>query len=380
MNIYEEIGVRPMINALSTYTRLGGSIMPPEVTAAMVEAAQCHVDLVDLQQRVGTEIARLTRNQAAYVSAGAAAGLVLATAACVAGTDPQAIRRLPDTRGMVKNEVVVHKSHRNGYDHAVRQVGVKLVEIGDSLSTAADELRAALNEHTAAVFWFQGAMTGQGDLPLAQVIEIAHAADVPVVVDAAAQLPPAENLWRFTHMGADLAVFSGGKDLHGPQSAGLVLGRKDLIEACAAHGNPNGAIGRPMKVGKEELAGVLAAVRWYLSLDHTTRQARFECIVADWCAALNAIPGVSARRSFPNGAGQPVPRAQVTLDRVRLSLTGADVAERLRAGEPSIAIGPATGDGFYMNPYTLGPGEEAIVQKHVCACLQEAGALAEAAD
>ncbi|MEX1020094.1 MAG: aminotransferase class V-fold PLP-dependent enzyme [Litorilinea sp.] len=382
MNIYEEIGVRPMINALSTYTRLGGSIMPPEVTAAMAEAARTHIDLVDLQQRVGAEIARLTHNEAAYVSAGAAAGLVLATAACVAGKDPRAIRQLPDTTGLegLKNEIVVHKSHRNGYDHAVRQVGVKLVEIGDALSTAPWELEAAISENTAAVFWFQGAMTGRGDLPLAKVIEIAHAADVPVLVDAAAQLPPAENLWRFTEMGADIAVFSGGKDLHGPQSAGLVLGRKDLIEACALHGNPHGAIGRPMKVGKEELVGVLAAVRWYLGLDHTARQARFERIVTEWCTALNDIPGVNAERSFPNGAGQPVPRALVTLDVQRLGVTGSEVAAQMQAGEPSIAIGPASRDSFYLNPYTLGEGEEAIVQTHLCAYLEQVSRAVASAD
>lgn len=377
MNIYEEIGVRPLVNALSTYTRLGGSIMPPEVTAAMVEAARTHVDLVELQEKVGAEIARLTRNEAAYVSAGAAAGLVLATAACVAGKDAAAIRQLPDTTGL-KNEVVVHKSHRNGYDHAVRQVGVKLVEIGTALHTGAWELEAAINDRTAAVFWFQGAMTGHGDIPLEQVIEIAHAHDVPVVVDAAAQLPPAENLWRFTEMGADIAVFSGGKDLHGPQSAGLVLGRKELIQACALHGNPHGAIGRPMKVGKEELAGVLAAVRWYLGLDHAARQARFERIVAEWCDALNAIPGVQAERSFPNGAGQPVPRTWVTLDAARLGLTGQEVAKTLLEGTPAIAIGPATTEGFYLNPYTLGEGEERIVQEHLAAYLTRVSAAAAA--
>jgi D-glucosaminate-6-phosphate ammonia-lyase len=375
MNIYEDLGVRPMINALSTYTRLGGSIMPPEVTAAMIEAARWHVDLVELQQRVGQEIARLTNNEAAYVSAGAAAGLALATAACVAGTNLQAIRQLPDTTGL-KNEVIVHKSHRNGYDHAVRQVGVQLVEIGDALGTGAWELEAKLSERTAAVFWFQGAMTGRGDLPLAQVIEIAHAAGVPVVVDAAAQLPPVENLWRFTQMGADLAVFSGGKDLHGPQSSGLVLGRHDLIEACAMHGNPNGAIGRPMKVGKEELVGVLAAVRWYLGLDHAARATRFERMVADWCGALNEIPGVRAVRSFPNGAGQPVPRAWVTLDSSRVDLTSTEVAARLLAGTPSIAVGPATDEGFFLNPYTLAEGEEAIVLEHLRALLVTANSQA----
>ncbi|MCC6167715.1 MAG: aminotransferase class V-fold PLP-dependent enzyme [Caldilineaceae bacterium] len=367
-NIYAELGVRPIVNALSTYTRLGGSLMPPEVTAAMAEAARHFVDLAELQQAVGRRIAELTHNEAAYVSSGAAAGLVIATAVCVAGADPAAIRQLPDLTGL-KNEVVVHKSHRNGYDHAVRSVGVKLVEIGSALHTARWEMEAAITERTALAFWTQAGMTGTGDLPLETFIEVAHARGVPVLIDAAAQLPPVENLWRFTQMGADLVVFSGGKDLHGPQSSGLILGRKDLIAACALHGNPNGGICRPMKVGKEEMVGILAAVQWYLGLDHEGRAARHEQMVAEWCAALNQIPGVRAERSFPNGAGQPVPRAHVTLDAAHVGLNAEEVVERLLNGEPSIAVVPDGRDSFYLNPYTLHEGEEQIVLRQVRAML-----------
>src|SRR5690606_15924451 len=173
----------------------------------------------------------------------------------------------PDLTGL-KNEVVCHKAHRNGYDHAVRSVGVKMVEIGSVEHTDPAEMEAAINDKTALAFWTQGAMSGPGDIPIEQFIQIAHARGVPVLVDAAAQLPPVENLWRYTQMGADLVVFSGGKDLHGPQASGLILGRKDLIEACAVNGSPNASIGRPMKVGKEEMVGLLAAVKWYLGLDH----------------------------------------------------------------------------------------------------------------
>jgi D-glucosaminate-6-phosphate ammonia-lyase len=360
MSIYTDLGVRPIINALSTYTRLGGSVMPSEVTAAMVAASKSHVDIVELQRRVGAEIAQLTHNEAAYVSCGAAAGLALATAACVAGNDPSAMQRLPDVTGM-KNEVIIHKAHRNGYDHAVRQVGVRVVEIGTTLGTGRWELEAAIGPRTAAVFWFQGAMTGRGDLPLEVVIEVAHKQGVPVVVDAAAQLPPPENLWRFTQMGADVAIFSGGKDLHGPQSSGLILGRRELVERCALYGSPNGGIGRPMKVGKEELAGILAAVKWYLNLDHAARAARFEQVVAGWCAGLNDLPGVHAVRSFPNGAGQPVPRTLVTLDVARTGISAGEIVDQMLAGEPSIAIAPNSHESFYLNPYTLHEGEESIV-------------------
>jgi L-seryl-tRNA(Ser) seleniumtransferase len=343
--------------------------MPPEVGAAMVEASRTHVNIDELQIAVGRRIAELTHNEAAYVATGAAAGLVLATAAIIAGKDPQAIKQLPDLSGL-KNEVVCHKAHRNGYDHAVRSVGVKMMEVGTPQHTDPAELEAAINEKTALAFWTQGAMSGPGDIPIETFIEIAHARGVPVLVDAAAQLPPIENLWRFTQMGADLVVFSGGKDLHGPQASGLILGRKDLIEACAVNGSPNHSIGRPMKVGKEEMVGLLAAVKWYLGLDHEARAAQHERWVAEWNAALNQVPGVRAERSFPNGAGQAVPRTKVTLDVDRLGITGDEIVQRLLDGEPSIAVAPNGPTSIYLNPYTLQAGEEKIVLKHLVALLQ----------
>jgi L-seryl-tRNA(Ser) seleniumtransferase len=212
-------------------------------------------------------------------------------------------------------------------------------------------------------------MSGRGDLPLATVIEIANHRQVPVVVDAAAQLPPVENLWRFTQMGAALAIFSGGKDLRGPQSSGLVVGRKDLIEAIRANGNPNHSIGRPMKVGKEEMVGLLAAVKLYLQRDHEARASQDEEVVAGWCAALNRVKGVQAERSFPNEAGQPLPRAKVTIDPAQAGLTRDQVVERLMQGTPSIHVASGGGDAFYLNPMTLADGEEQIVLDRLLAVL-----------
>ena len=369
MSIYDELGVRPLINASATLTRLGGSVMPPAVVRAMEEASRHFVDLDDLQRRVGERLAELTHNEAAFVSAGAAAGIVLATAACITGTDPAAIHQLPDLTGL-KDEVIVHKSHRNGYDHAVRQVGVKLVEIGYANSTAPWELERAINPRTAAIFWFQGGMTGHGDLPLATVIEIGHAHGVPVVVDAAAQVPPVENLWRFTQMGADLAIFSGGKDLRGPQASGLVLGRKDLIEAIRVNGNPNHSIGRPMKVGKEEMVGLLTAVKLYLEMDHEARASQHEEVVSGWCLSLNQVSGVHADRSFPNEAGQPLPRAQVRIDAAKLGKSRDQVVAALRDGSPSIYVAAGGADTIYLNPMTLADGEEQIVLDRLLEILQ----------
>jgi uncharacterized pyridoxal phosphate-dependent enzyme len=370
MSIYDELGVRTLINASANLTRLGGSIMPPEVVEAMAEASKHFVNLEELQHAVGNKLAELTHNESAYVSTGAAAGLVLATAAVVAGSDPQAIQQLPDCTGL-KNEVIIHKSHRNGYDHAVRQVGVKIVEIGTETDTKPKDLENAINDKTAAIFWFQGEMTGRGDLPLEKVIEIANRANVPVIVDGAAQIPTVENLWKFTQMGAALAIFSGGKDLHGPQASGLVVGRKDLIDSMRVNGNPNASIGRPMKVGKEEMVGLLTAVQLYLKRDHEARASQDEEVVAGWCSELNRLPGVQAERSFPNQAGLPLPRAKVVIDPAKAGISRDELLLELRNGTPSIEVLARDTDTIYVNPMTLADGEEQIVLDRLLAILNK---------
>ncbi len=335
--------------------------MPPEVVEAMAEASRAFVDLNELQRRIGERIATLTRNEAAYVCSGAAAGLTLVTAACIVGKNPEAIAKLPDLTGL-KSEAILHHTHRNGYDHAVRQVGVCVVEIGDrEKGTTRQDLEGAITSQTAAIFWFQGAMTTEGDLPLEDVIAIAKANGVPVFVDAAAQLPPVSNLWRFTEMGATAAIFSGGKDLRGPQSSGLILGSRALIEACALNGNPNHSIGRPMKVGKEEMVGALAAVQRYLSLDHEARSQWCEKVVQEWSEALNRLSGVTARRDFPNEAGQPLPRARVTIAPTEAGIGRDAVLAKLAAGDPSVLASATGADSLHLNPMTLEPGEEALV-------------------
>jgi uncharacterized pyridoxal phosphate-dependent enzyme len=325
MTNYEDLGVRRIINACATLTKLGGSLMPPEVVRAMNDAAGSFIDLHDLHRRVGDRIAEITGNDG------------------------------------LKDEIIVHKTHRNGYDYAVRQVGAKIVEIGSTDGTTREDLEQAISDKTAAFFWFQGAMCTPGDLPLSEVIEIANRHGVPVVVDAAAQLPPVSNLWAFTQMGAALAVFSGGKDLRGPQSSGLVLGRRDLVEACRAHGSPNQAVGRPMKVGKEEMMGLLAAVERYLTLDHDGRAQSNEATVTLWSEALNAIPGLKAERTFPNEAGQPLPRCLVTVDAAQAGITRDEVVHQLAIGTPGIIVDAPGENGIHLNPMTLEPGEAEIV-------------------
>ncbi len=364
--IYGELGVRRVINASATLTRLGGSLMPEVAIQAMIEAADAFVDIEELQRRVGERIAGLTHNEACYVSCGAAAGITIATAACITGGDPALIARLPYIGDVdCKNEVVVHRAHRNGYDHAARQTGARLVEIGMAHTTQPWELEAAIGPRTACVLYFAGAHYATGALPLPVVVEIAHARGVPVLVDAAAQIPPIANLWRFTReLGADVAIFSGGKGLRGPQSSGLVLGSETIIEGCRANGNPNHSIGRPMKAGKEELVGLLAAVEWSLAQDEDAVLGGYEATVARWIAALGDIPGVAAERGYPSEAGQPHARAIVHIG-PPCPLTRDEVVAALWDQDPRVAVAAVGDDAIALNPQTLEPGEDELVLEAV---------------
>jgi uncharacterized pyridoxal phosphate-dependent enzyme len=365
-DVYADLGMRRVINAAATLTRLGGSIMPPQVLEAMMQASRSFVELPELQRRCGERLAKMTRNEAAYVCSGAAAGLTLTTAACITGTDPAKIARLPGDLAGLKDEVVVHRSQRNGYDFAIRQTGVRMVEIGPSV----EELEGAIGERTAAVVYFAGRLA-EGSLPLKTVVEVAHRRGVPVIVDGAAQVPPISSLWQYTvEDGADLAVFSGGKGLRGPQSSGLIVGRADLIEAVRMHGPPNQAIGRPMKVGKEEMVGLVAAVDWYLSLDEPSLVKRYERQVARVVEALAGIAGVTATREFPSEAGQPMPRALVRFDASRLGFDRDEVVRRLREGDPYVEVSSGGDDGIYVNPQTLDDGEETIVIERLVGALK----------
>lgn len=360
MTSYAELGLRPIINASATLTRLGGSRMPKPVIAAMVAAADSFIDLELLQERVGARIAELTQNEACYVSSGAAAGIVLSVAACITGDDRAAIARFPQiAHGPC--EVIVYHSQRNGYDYAIRQTGARLVEIGNTTRTEPAELQAAITPQTAAIVYFAGAHYASGALPLPDVISLAHATKVPVIVDAAAQIPPVSNLWHFTReLGADLVVFSGGKGLRGPQSAGLVFGRPQLIAACRLNGSPYSSIGRPMKVGKEELMGMLAAVEWSLAQDETTLLQRYEQIVQYWLSELCELPGIQASYGYPSEAGQPHPRAIVQVQPAA-AYTRDQLVAALLHGDPAVAVGIIGSDSIALNPQTIEPGEEQLV-------------------
>ncbi|MDF1512721.1 MAG: aminotransferase class V-fold PLP-dependent enzyme [Anaerolineae bacterium] len=363
MDIYEELGVKKIINGAATLTMLGGSLMPPEVLDAMSQAAKHFVNMDELHEKVGAKIAEWTHNEAAYVTCGAAAGLALSTAACITGLDPVKRAKLPNTKGM-KNQIIVHKCGRVGYDFAIRQAGGQLLPIGSDSGASANDLLQAINEKTAAIFYFYNASRMQGQVPMEKAIAIAKEYQVPLVVDAAAQIPPVDNLWRFTSMGADLALFSGGKGLQGPQSSGLMLGRQELIEAAAFNACPRAFIGRPMKVGKEELVGLMTAVRWYLDLDHEALMQSYEDQVQQVIDSLDCLAGVHVTRGFPSEAGQPMPRADVQFDPEVLVMNRDAIQTQLREGDPCIYLANSGKDGIFVNPQTLREGEvEIIIQR-----------------
>ena len=363
MDIYDKLGIKKLINAEGTLTRMGGSVMDPGVMEEMMEASKYFIDLNELLEKAGEYVANLIGVEASYITSGAAAGLTLSTAACITGTNPAKIRQLPVMPGL-KNEVLIQKSHRNGYDHAVRQAGVTLVEFGLIKETYPWELRAAISDRTAAIVHFLE-FENDRNLALSEVIPIAKEMGVPLIVDAAAELPPVENLSRFFHMGADLTVFSGGKDIGGPQSSGLVVGRRELIDACALNANPHYSIGRAMKVGKEEIAGIIAALEQYLRQDFAAEEKLWEDMVATIVNSLADIPGLDARRVSPAEPGvQPnwIPRVYLDWEKETIPLSSSEVKSLLRQGEPGIAVG-STSTGLFVNPQTLKPGQEEITAK-----------------
>jgi L-seryl-tRNA(Ser) seleniumtransferase len=363
--MYRNIGVRPLINAAGTYTTLTGSLMAEETCRTMAEAANCFVPLIELQQKVGERIAKLIGVPAALVSAGAASSIQLAAAACIAGKDPEKIRRLPQTEGMA-DEVIMVKQHRMGFDHAARTSGAKIVEV-DSV----EELHGAIGPKTAMLF-FVNIYEPKGKISRADFLAAGRKAGKPVFNDAAAELPPHENLWKVVEEGFDLVAFSGGKGLRGPQSSGLLVGRKDLIEAAALNHNPYAdTIGRGMKVGKEEIMALLKAVEIYVNRDHEADQKLWRGLMERVAKEVAGLPTVKTEIYVPGPGGHPIPYLRVQWDMKKLGLSYADCGKQLSEGEPRIEINVAE-DEINLASYNLFPGEDRIVAWRLGEILREA--------
>ncbi|PYI85773.1 MAG: selenocysteine synthase [Verrucomicrobia bacterium] len=367
MNIYQRLGVRPLINAAGTYTALSASTMPREVLLAMEEASRYHVSIPELQQAVGKRIANLLGSEAALVTSGAAAALTLGTAACVAGTDQRKIQRLPDTTGL-KNEVLIKKSHRFGFDRAVRAVGIKLVEV-----ETRGQLESAIGKKTAMMLFLNSA-DAKGQVCRQDFVEIGKRAGIPTFIDAAADVPPAERLSEYIRLGFDLVTFSGGKGLRGPQCSGLLLGRRDLIEAAFLNGSPHSdAIGRIAKVGKEEIVGLWTALELYLKQDHKAEWRDWERRVRFIADMLKNLRGVKGEMFVPEIANE-TPHLRVEWDEQVIPRKNADIVKLLREGEPRIELRPSAADQcmIEIGVWMLQPGEHRIVADRLRQILERA--------
>ena len=353
---YRSLGVRPLINAAGTYTTLTGSVMAPETIQAMASAAEVFVPLVDLQKAAGKRLAELIGVEAAMVSSGGAGSIMLATAACMAGKDQAKIRRIPDTSGGgIKDEVIMVREHRMGFDHAARACGAKIVEVG-----TVDELRKAIGPKTAMLFYVH-IYEPKGKISRAEFVKAGKAAGVPVFNDAAAELPPAMNLSAIVKEGFDLVGFSGGKGLRGPQASGLLVGRADLIEAAAMNNNPySDTVGRAAKVGKEEIMALVKAVELYVARDHDADQKLWNGYMSRVSKEIRDIPSVKSEIYVPGPGGHPVPYLRVQWDEARLGLTYAACGKQLSEGEPRVEVNVAK-DELTLASYNLFPGEDRIV-------------------
>src|SRR5262245_39512423 len=367
-SVYQALGVKHVINATGTVTMLGGSLMPPEVVAAWTDAAKHFVNLLELQDRVGDRIAKLIGVEAAMVTTGAAGALLLGTAAAVTRGDPRLIKRLPDTEG-ARNEVLLQKAHHSCYDNQLTDVGVRLIEV----ETAAD-VKRAIGAKTALMF-FMNFAEADGKIGRAEWVELARRHKVPALLDAAADVPPVERLSEYTKQGFDLVAFSGGKALRGPNDTGLLLGRKALIEAAKRNANPHcGTIGRMMKVGKEDMVALLAAVERFVRLDHKAEWREWERRLGVIEAALKDIPTVRCERIVPPIANH-VPHLLIFWDEKRVKVTREHLTKDLAEGDPPIQIGrvSGTGDkGILISVFVLQESEDRMVADRLHEILQKA--------
>jgi len=377
VDYYQKLGVAPFINAAGTYTVFSASTMPDEVQAAIALASRQPVNILELRDAAGEYLAKRLKCEAALVTSGAAAALTLGTAACVTLGNKNAILNIPTDMTGLKNEVIVQKAHRYDYDHAIRNCGTRYVEV-----ETLDDYERAFNDKSVMTLFFNAAEGGK--ISREDWIRVAHKHNIPCFNDAAADVPPISNLWNYTHMGFDLVTFSGGKGLRGPQCTGLLLGRKDLIEAAKLNNSPNSnTVGRGLKVAKEEVVGLVAAVDWFLSQDDAALATEFRKRAELIATRVKTIPTIDTKIFIPPVANH-VPHLLITYDQNRIAISATDVAQKLRQGSPRIELNPGTGGApasaglpggantIIVGVWMLQPGEDAIVAERLHQVLQAA--------
>jgi L-seryl-tRNA(Ser) seleniumtransferase len=378
VDYYDKLGITKRINAAGTYTYLTGSLMPPSVQTAVAQAAKHPVFLEELQKAAGEYLAQKLRCEAAIVTAGAASAVTLATAACMTvANGSSASHAMPTEMAGLKNEIIIQKGHHYDYDHAMRNCGIRFVDV-----ETLQEYESAFTRNTVMCFFYNAADTGK--IAREDWIRVAHARGVPCLNDAAADVPPISNLWNYTQMGFDLVAFSGGKGIRGPQNAGLLLGRKSLIAAATENNSPNDdVVGRGMKVAKEQIVGMVAAVDWFLGQSDGEFEAEFRRRADRIAAALKDIPTLTAEIFIPPVANN-VPHLLIRYDPQHVGIPPKEVAKQLRSGTPSIELNPATGsteasagipkdaNKIVVGVWMLEPGEDVIVARRLREVLSQA--------
>lgn len=363
-DVYARLGIRPVINGVGVVTHLGGSLMEPEVTQAMAQASRCFVPLTELQSKVGARIAELLGAEAAMVTCGCASAITMGTVACIAQGDRDKLKRLPDTSGM-KNEIVQQKSHRGGYEQQMQLVGAKIIWVETK-----EELERAINERTAMMF-FYNEMEPEGKISRHEWIEVGKRRGVPTFNDAASDATPRERLFQYQKEGFDLVAFSGGKAIRGPQSSGILMGRKDLIAAAVPGFNPYASIGRGMKVGKEEMIGLLTALERYLQADHDGQMKELEARVSEIREGLQGIDGLTTERYMPPIANH-VPHVLVKWSEAACPLRTEEVTRKLMQGDPAIAVSGFGERRLKISVWMMQPGEHKIVLQRLRETLRPA--------
>jgi uncharacterized pyridoxal phosphate-dependent enzyme len=367
-NPYEELGVTTVINCEGTMTMLGGSLPHPELEAIMTLAGRHFVSIPELEVAAGKRIAemlKLPEGYTAVVTSGAAAAIQSGLAGILTGGNEALIRQLPDLTGM-KSEVIIQKSHRNPFDHQLRSTGIKLIEI-----ETADQLRAAVNERTAMMH-FSNFANAAGQIKVDEWVKLSKHYNVPCMNDAAADTPPVSHLWDYTNMGYDLVTFSGGKAIRGPQCAGLLIGRQELLANALLNNSPHeDTLGRSQKVGKEEIVGMVKALELFLAEDHDALAKEWQGRLEGISRELNKVPGVSTSFFVPDIANH-VPHLSITWDAARIALTPQQASKLLRNTKPSIVMGSGEDrPGLAMNSFMLQPGEDKIVSDQLSRLLRE---------
>ena len=357
-NLFKELGIRTFINAAGTYTFMSGSLMHEEVLDAIRYTAGEFALIDDVQDKVGAKIAELCHAESATVTSGCWSALVLGTAGVLTGMDINKVAKLPDLDGM-KSEVLVQKTHNSGYVHALTNTGIKIIEVETSL-----DVERAVNDKTA-MMWFLNYAGPDGKITDKEWVALGKKLHIPTMIDMAADATPVENMWKFNEMGFDLVCVSGGKGIRGPQSAGILMGKKDLIAAARLNAPPrSGNIGRGMKVNKEEILGMYVALEKFMNLDHAKQWKIWEERIALMESAVKNISGISTNIFVPPVANI-TPTLTISWDISKVKLTKEEFQERLRKGEPSIEVVAGMDNSINITSWNLQPGQEKIVAKRL---------------